>query len=60
VKHGAKLSVQKHQHRSEHWVVVSGIAKVTNGKDTLLLSKYELTYIPIAVIHSLESRQDAT
>lgn len=53
VKPGAKLSLQKHHHRAEHWVVVSGIAEVTNGKDTFLLSENESTYIPLGVIHSL-------
>ena len=55
VKPGAKLSVQMHHHRAEHWVVVSGIAKVTNGDKTFLLSKNESTYIPIGVVHALEN-----
>jgi mannose-1-phosphate guanylyltransferase len=55
VKPGAKLSVQMHHHRSEHWVVVSGSAKVTNGEKTFLLSKNESTYIPVGVIHALEN-----
>ena len=55
VKPGAKLSVQMHHHRSEHWVVVSGTAKVTNGDKTFLLSENESTYIPVGVIHSLEN-----
>ncbi|MDC0589898.1 mannose-1-phosphate guanylyltransferase/mannose-6-phosphate isomerase [Porticoccaceae bacterium] len=55
VKPGAKLSVQMHHHRAEHWVVVSGSAKVTNGGNTFLLSENESTYIPIGVIHSLEN-----
>jgi mannose-1-phosphate guanylyltransferase len=55
VKPGAKLSVQKHHHRSEHWIVVSGTAKVTNGDKTFLLSENESTYIPIGVIHALEN-----
>jgi mannose-1-phosphate guanylyltransferase len=38
VKPGEKLSVQMHHHRAEHWIVVAGTAKVTNGEDTLLLS----------------------
>ena len=55
VKPGAKLSVQMHHHRAEHWVVVSGSAKVTNGEKTFLLSENESTYIPVGVIHALEN-----
>ena len=55
VKPGAKLSVQLHHHRSEHWVVVSGTAKVMNGDATFLLSENQSTYIPVGVIHSLEN-----
>ena len=55
VKPGAKLSVQMHHHRAEHWVVVSGIAKVTNGEKTFMLSVNESTYIPLGVIHALEN-----
>ena len=55
VNPGAKLSVQLHHHRAEHWVVVSGSAKVTNGDQTFLLSENESTYIPIGVTHALEN-----
>jgi len=55
VKPGAKLSVQMHHHRAEHWVVVSGVARVTNGDDTFLLGENESTYIPIGVVHALEN-----
>lgn len=55
VKPGAKLSVQMHHHRAEHWIVVSGIAKVTNGDNTFLLSENESTYIPVGEIHALEN-----
>ena len=55
VKPGAKLSVQMHKHRAEHWVVVSGTAKVTNGENTFMLYENESTYIPVGVIHSLEN-----
>ena len=55
VKPGAKLSVQMHHHRAEHWVVVSGTAKVTNGEKTFMLSENESTYIPLGVIHALEN-----
>lgn len=55
VKPGAKLSVQMHHHRAEHWIVVSGTAKVTNGEKTFLLSENESTYIPKGVVHALEN-----
>ena len=55
VKPGAKLSVQMHHHRAEHWIVVSGSAKVTNGEKTFLLSENESTYIPVGVVHALEN-----
>ena len=55
VKPGAKLSVQMHHHRTEHWIVVSGSAKVTIGKKTFLLAENESTYIPVGVIHALEN-----
>jgi mannose-1-phosphate guanylyltransferase len=55
VKPGAKLSVQMHHHRAEHWVVVSGVAQVTKGESNFLLSENESTYIPIGVKHALEN-----
>lgn len=55
VKPGAKLSVQMHHHRAEHWIVVSGTAKVTNGDNTFLVSENESTYIPVGVVHALEN-----
>jgi len=55
VKPGAKLSVQMHRHRAEHWLVVSGTAKVTNGDRTFILSENESTYIPVVEVHSLEN-----
>ena len=55
VNPGAKLSVQMHHHRAEHWVVVSGLAKVTNGDKTFLLYENESTYIPVGVVHALEN-----
>ena len=55
VKPGAKLSVQMHHHRAEHWVVVSGTARVTNGEKTFILSENESTYIPVGGIHALEN-----
>ena len=55
VKPGAKLSLQKHFHRSEHWVVVSGEAEVTNGDKTFILKENESTYIPCETIHALKN-----
>ena len=55
VKPGAKLSVQMHLHRAEHWVVVSGTAKVTNGEKTYLVTENQSTFIPIGQVHSLEN-----
>jgi mannose-1-phosphate guanylyltransferase len=55
VKPGAKLSVQMHHQRAEHWVVVSGTAKVTNGDKTFLVTENESTYIPIGQVHALEN-----
>lgn len=55
VKPGAKLSVQMHHHRAEHWIVVSGTAKVTNGDKEILLTENQSTYIPVGVIHALEN-----
>ena len=55
VKPGAKLSVQMHHHRAEHWIVVSGTAKVTNGTETFLLAENESTYIPVGAVHALEN-----
>jgi mannose-1-phosphate guanylyltransferase/mannose-6-phosphate isomerase len=56
VKPGAKLSLQMHQKRAEHWVVVNGMATVTIGEQTSNLKKGESTYIPIGVIHCLENK----
>lgn len=55
VKPGAKLSLQMHHHRAEHWVVVSGTAKVKNGDSELILTENQSTYIPIGAVHSLEN-----
>jgi len=58
VKRGAKLSLQMHHKRAEHWAVVSGIATAINGKETLTLAEGESTYIPIGVVHALENHTD--
>ncbi len=55
VKPGAKLSLQKHYHRAEHWTVVSGAAIVTRGEEQLLLKEDESTYIPLGTLHRLEN-----
>jgi mannose-1-phosphate guanylyltransferase/mannose-6-phosphate isomerase len=55
VKPGAKLSVQMHHHRAEHWIVVSGTAKVTNGDKEVMLTENQSTYIPVGVVHALEN-----
>lgn len=55
VKPGAKLSVQMHHHRAEHWVVVSGTARVTNGEKSFLVTENQSTYIPVGQVHSLEN-----
>ena len=55
VKPGAKLSLQMHHHRAEHWVVVKGTAKITNGEKVFLLTENQSTYIPLGVVHSLEN-----
>lgn len=60
VNPGAKLSVQIHHHRAEHWVVVSGTAIVRIGTDTFMLKENESTYIPIGSIHSLENPGETT
>ncbi len=55
VRPGEKLSLQKHKKRAEHWVVVSGKARVTRGKDTFVLKENESTFIPLGEIHRLEN-----
>jgi mannose-1-phosphate guanylyltransferase/mannose-6-phosphate isomerase len=53
VKPGASLSLQKHHHRAEHWIVVSGTAEVTNGDQVILLGENQSTYIPLGQVHRL-------
>lgn len=55
VNPGAALSLQMHHHRAEHWIVVSGTARVTRGEDVFLLAENESTYIPIGATHRLEN-----
>ena len=58
IKPGGGLSLQTHQYRAEHWIVVAGTAEVTKGKETFVLKSNESTYIPIGVIHSLGNPGD--
>ena len=55
VKPGAKLSVQMHHHRAEHWIIVSGTAKVTIDEKTVLLTENQSAYIPVGAVHALEN-----
>ena len=55
VKPGKEQSVQMHYHRAEHWVVVSGTAKVTKGDETFLLTENQSAYIPVGVTHKIEN-----
>ena len=57
VNPGAKLSLQKHEHRAEHWVVVKGVAKVTCGENTFSLKENQSTYIPKGEVHRLENQE---
>ena len=52
---GARLSLQSHNRRSEHWVVVAGTATVTNGSEVITVLKNQSTYIPISAKHRLEN-----
>jgi mannose-1-phosphate guanylyltransferase/mannose-6-phosphate isomerase len=53
VNPGASLSLQKHEHRAEHWVVVNGVAEVTCGDKTFILAENQSTYIPLGAVHRL-------
>jgi len=55
VNPGASLSLQKHHHRAEHWVVVKGTAQVTCNEDCLLLTENQSTYIPVGAVHRLHN-----
>jgi len=55
VKPGAALSLQMHHHRAEHWVVVSGTAKVVCDQREFLLTENQSTYIPLGSVHRLEN-----
>jgi mannose-1-phosphate guanylyltransferase/mannose-6-phosphate isomerase len=55
VKPGASLSLQKHQHRAEHWIVVKGTAEVTCGDKVMVLTENQSTYIPLGEVHRLHN-----
>ncbi len=55
VKPGAALSLQKHHHRAEHWIVVKGTGRITRGSEVFLLTENQSTYIPIGEVHRLEN-----
>jgi mannose-1-phosphate guanylyltransferase len=55
VNPGEAFSLQMHHHRAEHWVVLSGTARVTTGDKTFLITENQSTFIPVAVIHRLEN-----
>jgi len=55
VKPGGILSLQMHHHRAEHWIVVSGTARITRGEEVFLLSENQSTFIPLGTTHRLEN-----
>jgi mannose-1-phosphate guanylyltransferase/mannose-6-phosphate isomerase len=55
IKPGAQLSLQLHHHRAEHWIVVTGTARITRGEEVFLLEENQSTYIPIGVKHRIEN-----
>lgn len=55
VKPGGQLSLQKHHHRAEHWVVVEGTAEITVGDKVLLYHEDQSTYIPLGTVHRLKN-----
>ncbi|OBQ51545.1 hypothetical protein SP90_09160 [Halodesulfovibrio spirochaetisodalis] len=52
---GQRLSLQKHFHRAEHWVVVRGTALVTRGEEQVLLTENQSTFVPVGMVHRLEN-----
>ena len=56
----SKISLQRHKHRTEHWVVVAGTATVTRGDEVVKLKQNESTYIPRGMVHRLENKTDET
>jgi mannose-6-phosphate isomerase-like protein (cupin superfamily) len=55
IKPGAKLSLQRHRHRAEHWVVVKGRARITRDAEVFDLAENESTYIPLGAVHRIEN-----
>ena len=55
VKPGAKLSLQMHHHRAEHWIIVSGTARVTHGEEDYLLTENQAAFIGVGIVHALEN-----
>lgn len=55
VKPGAALSLQKHQHRAEHWIIVSGTAEVTRDEEVFVLNENQSTYLPLGAVHRLRN-----
>jgi mannose-1-phosphate guanylyltransferase/mannose-6-phosphate isomerase len=60
VNKGASLSLQSHQHRSEHWILLHGIAEITRGEEKFLVTANQSTYIPQGVKHRLVNIGDAS
>jgi mannose-1-phosphate guanylyltransferase/mannose-6-phosphate isomerase len=58
VKPGASLSLQKHNHRAEHWIVIKGTAEIINGDKIMVLSESQSTYIPLGQVHRLTNPGD--
>ncbi len=58
VNPGEALSLQKHRHRAEHWVVVRGQAKVTRDREVFILAEDQATYLPLGAVHRLENPGD--
>ena len=54
-KPGASMSLQLHHHRAEHWIVVSGTARITRGEESFLLGENESTFIPMGTKHRIEN-----
>lgn len=58
VNPGGTLSLQKHEHRSEHWTIVQGVATVTIGEETSMLKENEHAFIPVGAVHRIENREN--
>jgi mannose-1-phosphate guanylyltransferase/mannose-1-phosphate guanylyltransferase/mannose-6-phosphate isomerase len=55
VRPGGKLSLQRHHHRAEHWVVVRGTARVQRDEESILLSENQSVYLPLGCVHRMEN-----